>query len=130
MELRHLRYFVTVAEELHFGPRRAQAALVATASVDADQRLETEIGTLLLARTRRRVELTTAGGRFFCGRPREILSRVEQATAAARRAGRGEIGELAVGFVTIADYKRAAECAVRVSRAASRRPAELARSDH
>jgi len=103
MELRHLRYFVTVAEELHFGRAARRLHLSQPPLSMQIKDLETEIGTLLLARTRRRVELTTAGG-VFLREAREILSRVEQATAAARRAGRGEIGELAVGFVTIADY--------------------------
>src|SRR5207344_2323789 len=65
--------------------------------------LESEIGTQLLERSRRKVELTPAGA-VFLREAREILARVEQATAAAQRAGRGEIGELTVGFISIADY--------------------------
>jgi DNA-binding transcriptional LysR family regulator len=103
MELRHLRYFVTLAEELHFGRAARRLHLSQPPLSMQIKSLEAEIGTQLLARTRRHVELTTAGS-VFLREAREILSRVEQATAAARRAGRGEIGELAVGFVTIADY--------------------------
>jgi DNA-binding transcriptional LysR family regulator len=103
MELRHLRYFVTVAEELHFG-RAAQKLHLSQPPLSMQiKALEGEIGTPLLMRTRRRVELTPAGA-LFLREAREILGRVEQATAAARRAARGEIGELAVGFVSIADY--------------------------
>jgi DNA-binding transcriptional LysR family regulator len=65
--------------------------------------LESHIGTQLFSRTRKRVELTAAGA-MFLREARDILMRVEQAVAVGRRAGRGEIGELAVGFVTIADY--------------------------
>jgi DNA-binding transcriptional LysR family regulator len=103
MELRHLRYFVTLAEELHFGRAARRLHLSQPPLSMQIKSLEAEIGTQLLARTRRHVELTTAGS-VFLREAREILSRVEQATVAARRAGRGEIGELAVGFVTIADY--------------------------
>ena len=103
MELRHLRYFVTLAEELHFGRAARRLHLSQPPLSMQIKALETEIGTQLLARTRRHVELTTAGA-VFLREAREILSRVEQATASARRAGRGEIGELSVGFVTIADY--------------------------
>jgi len=103
MELRHLRYFVTLAEELHFGRAARRLHLSQPPLSMQIKALETEIGTQLLARTRRHVELTTAGT-VFLREAREILSRVEQATASARRAGRGEIGEIAVGFVTIADY--------------------------
>jgi DNA-binding transcriptional LysR family regulator len=103
MELRHLRYFVTLAEELHFGRAARRLHLSQPPLSMQIKSLESEIGTQLLARTRRHVELTSAGS-VFLREARDILSRVEQATAAARRAGRGEIGELAVGFVTIADY--------------------------
>jgi DNA-binding transcriptional LysR family regulator len=65
--------------------------------------LEAELGTRLLSRTQRKVELTAAGA-VFLKEAREILHRVDQAASAARRAARGEAGELAVGFVTIADY--------------------------
>jgi DNA-binding transcriptional LysR family regulator len=103
MELRHLRYFVALAEELHFGRAARRLHLSQPPLSMQIKALEEEIGTQLLTRTRRRVELTTAGT-LFLREARDILMRVEQATAAARRAGRGEIGELAVGFVTIADY--------------------------
>jgi DNA-binding transcriptional LysR family regulator len=61
------------------------------------------LGAQLLERSPRRVELTPAG-QVFLKEAREILARVEQAGDAARRAARGEVGELIVGFVTIADY--------------------------
>jgi DNA-binding transcriptional LysR family regulator len=103
MELRHLRYFVTVAEELHFG-RAAQRLHLSQPPLSMQiKALESELGTRLLARTQRRVELTAAGLEFLKD-ARDILARVAQATEAAQRAGRGETGELTVGFVSIADY--------------------------
>jgi len=103
MELRHLRYFVTVAEELHFG-RAAQRLHLSQPPLSMQMKaLEQELGAQLLERSPRRVELTPAG-QVFLKEAREILARVEQAGDAARRAARGEVGELIVGFVTIADY--------------------------
>ena len=103
MELRHLRYFVTVAEELHFGRAAQQAASVSAAAIDADQGARAGDRGATAVRTQRRVELTAAG-EVFLEEAREILARVEQARSAALRAARGEVGELTVGFVTIADY--------------------------
>jgi DNA-binding transcriptional LysR family regulator len=103
MELRHLRYFVTVAEELHFGRAAARLHLSQPPLSMQIKALEEELGTRLLARTQRKVELTAAGA-VFLKEARDILARVEQAATMARRAARGETGELAVGFVTIADY--------------------------
>src|SRR5512134_85731 len=103
MELRHLRYFVTVAEELHFGRAARRLHLSQPPLSMQIKSLEQQIGTPLLLRTQRRVELTAAGEAFL-REAREILGRVGSATEAARRAARGETGELAVGFVSIADY--------------------------
>ena len=103
MELRHLRYFVTVAEELHFGRAARRLHLSQPPLSMQIKSLEQEIGTPLLLRTQRRVELTPAGAAFL-REARDILQRVGSATEAARRAARGETGELVVGFVSIADY--------------------------
>jgi DNA-binding transcriptional LysR family regulator len=65
--------------------------------------LENELGVTLLERTQRRVALTQAGLALLA-EARHILSRVEQAVVVTRRAGRGEIGELAIGFISVADY--------------------------
>jgi DNA-binding transcriptional LysR family regulator len=103
MELRHLRYFVTVAEELHFGRAARRLHLSQPPLSMQIKALEQELGARLLERTQRRVALTPAG-EVFLKEAREILMRVERATASAQRAARGEVGELTVGFVTIADY--------------------------
>jgi DNA-binding transcriptional LysR family regulator len=103
MELRHLRYFVVVAEELHF--RRAAERLHMSQPPLSQQirALEEEVGATLLLRNQRRVELTTAGV-VFLERAREILAATEDAARQARRVQRGEVGRLAVGFVGSAMY--------------------------
>ena len=103
MELRHLRYFVVVAEELHF--RRAAERLHMSQPPLSQQirALEQEIGATLFERNQRKVELTAAGAAFL-ERAREILDAVEDAARQARRVQRGEVGRLAVGFVGSAMY--------------------------
>ena len=103
MELRHLRYFVVVAEELHF--RRAAERLHMSQPPLSQQirALEEEVGATLLLRNQRRVELTAAGV-VFLERARQILADVEDAARQARRVQRGEVGRLAVGFVGSAMY--------------------------
>ncbi|MEN6438249.1 MAG: LysR family transcriptional regulator [Syntrophobacter sp.] len=103
MELRHLRYFVTVAEELHFGRAAERLGIAQPPLSQQIKALEQEIGVSLLMRTKRRVQLTGAG-EIFLSESRKILAKAEQAVRAAQRAARGEIGELAVGFVSSAVY--------------------------
>lgn len=103
MELRHLRYFVAVATELHFG-RAAKLLHISQPPLSMQIRaLEDELGVALLNRTRRQVSVTRAG-KAFLHDARQILERAEQAISTARRAARGEIGELVVGFISVADY--------------------------
>jgi DNA-binding transcriptional LysR family regulator len=85
MELRQLRYFVTLAEELHFGRAAAREHIVQSALSQQLQRLERELGVLLLDRTTHHVELTAAGSAFLI-EARRILAQVDRAAAAAQRA--------------------------------------------
>ncbi len=98
MELRQLRYFVAVAEELHF--RRAAARLHISQPPLSQQisQLEEELGCRLLNRTRRRVELTPAGETFLRD-ARAMLGELEAAVATARRVDAGQAGLLRVSFV-------------------------------
>jgi DNA-binding transcriptional LysR family regulator len=97
MELRQLRYFIAVAEELHF--RRAAERLHMSQPPLSHQLrlLEEELGCVLLARTRRRVELTPAG-RAFLRDARAILADLDRAAHNARRIHDGQTGLLRVSF--------------------------------
>ena len=104
MELRHLRYFVTVAEELHFG-RAATRLFIAQPPLSQQiQQLERELGVALFIRTSRRVQLTPAGEAFLVD-ARQILAGVETAGETAKRAARGETGWLGIGFAASATYE-------------------------
>ncbi len=104
MELRHLRYFVAVAEGLSF--TRAAARLhIAQPSLSVQiQKLEAEVGATLLSREGRNVRLTEAG-RVFLERAQKMLADATQSVAMARRAAKGEIGNLSIGYNTPAEFR-------------------------
>src|SRR5215218_9568917 len=91
VELRHLRYFVAVAEELHFTRAAGRLHIAQQPLSAAIARLERELGVTLLFRTTRRVELTDAGAALL-EPARAALQAVDEALAAATAAGRGEAG--------------------------------------
>ncbi|QWT21017.1 LysR family transcriptional regulator [Bacillus sp. NP157] len=97
IELRHLRYFIAVADELHFSRAAERLGMSQPPLSQQIRDLEAQLGVRLLRRTNRRVELTDAG-RVYLDAARDIISRVDEAGDMARRAERGEIGELHVGF--------------------------------
>src|SRR5262249_13154172 len=98
MELRHLRYFVAVAEELHFGRASARVHVAQPAVSRQIRALEEEIGLSLFERDRRRVVLTAAGAAFL-EEARSLLQHVERAVITAHRAARGEIGSLPIAYL-------------------------------
>jgi DNA-binding transcriptional LysR family regulator len=98
LELRHLRYFVAVAEELHFS-RAAQRLRMAQPPLSQQiRKLEEHIGYPLFTRNSRMVALTAAGEALL-ERSRYILRRLDEDLESVRRVGRGEIGTLTVGFI-------------------------------
>ncbi|MDQ2823237.1 MAG: LysR family transcriptional regulator [Pseudomonadota bacterium] len=103
MELRHLRYFIAVAEELHFTHAAARLHIGQPPLSQAIQALEADIGAQLLERSKRWVRLTAAGQLFLVD-ARRILAMADQAGDTARRAARGEVGELRIGFTYSTPY--------------------------
>lgn len=106
IELRHLRYFVAVAEELHFGHAAARLNISQPPLSQQIQILEQQVGARLLARTNRSVALTPAGKQFLAD-ARQILSQVDDAAARAARLHQGETGELRIGFTSSAPFIKA-----------------------
>src|SRR3954466_10762668 len=97
MELRHLRYFMAVAEELHFGRAAARLHIQQPPLSRQIQLMEAELGFPLFERSRRRVELTPAG-RALLARVPQVFDALQQALEAARRVSDGESGRLVVGY--------------------------------
>jgi DNA-binding transcriptional LysR family regulator len=101
MELRQLRYFVTVAEELHFGRAAERLQITQPALSKQIASLEQALGVQLLARTKRTAQLTPAGQVFF-NQAQQLLSQAEAAILLTQRTDRGDIGQLSIGFTETA----------------------------
>lgn len=99
MELRHLRYFVAVAEELHFGRAAKRLHISQPPLSQQIQKLEEELGVVLLERSRWHVALTPAGRRFY-DRAQMILRSSNSAMAEAKRIHAGELDHLVIGFLS------------------------------
>lgn len=97
IDLRHLRYFVAVAEELHFGRAATRLGIQQPPLSQQIKQLESELGYALFVRSSRSVALTAAG-RELLERARRTLSRLQEDLHAVQRIGRGEVGTLNVGF--------------------------------
>jgi DNA-binding transcriptional LysR family regulator len=118
MELRHLRYFVAVAEHGHVTRAAESLGIQQPPLSQQIKALEQELGVLLLRREPRGVELTDAGAAFL-ERARVILSEVERAFASTRRTARGEQGRVVVGFTSSAPFHPFVPRVIRMFREAS-----------
>jgi len=102
-DLRQLRYFVTVAEEKHFGRAAARLSMTQPPLSQAIRALEETLGVALFARTRRSVELTPVGAALL-PEARRLLASAEGLRPLAQSLARGEEGGLSLAFVSTADY--------------------------
>jgi DNA-binding transcriptional LysR family regulator len=102
-ELRHLRYFVTLAEERNFSRAAERLGIAQPGLSQQILNLEALLGTPLLDRSRRSVQLTLSG-QVFLQEARKTLAQADAALAAVRRAGRGETGRISIGYVASAAY--------------------------
>ncbi len=108
MELRHLRYFVAVAEELNFSRAAGRMYLTQPALSQQIRKLEQELGVALFHRTKNHVALTAAGLALLEG-ARRVLVLVEQTAREAREAGGAEVRHLKVGFPEYANHTPVAD---------------------
>lgn len=117
MELRHIRYFLAVAEEGHFTRAAAKIGIGQPPLSQQIRDLEEEIGTPLFHRVAHGAELTEAGKAFLAG-VRQMPLLAERAAIAAQRAARGETGSLRVGFISSAAFNAVVVAAIRAFRRA------------
>ncbi|MBW6525748.1 LysR family transcriptional regulator [Sphingomonas sp. RHCKR7] len=117
MELRHLRYFLAVAEERHFTRAARRLGIAQPALSQQIKDLEREIGAALFHRVPHGAELTAAGASFL-DRVRAVPRLVADAVEEARRAARGEIGSLRLGFTGSAAFNQRVPAAIRTFRRA------------
>ncbi len=104
IEIRHIRSFLTVAEELHFGRAAERLHITQPPLTRQIQQLEEQLGDVqLFDRSRRRVALTDAGEAFVV-ESRRLLEQLAHAVERTRRVARGEAGRLRVGFISTVDY--------------------------
>ncbi|SAK50795.1 LysR family transcriptional regulator [Caballeronia hypogeia] len=103
MDLRLLRYFVTVAEEMHFGRAAARLAMTQPPLSQAIRALEEALGVALFVRTKRTVELTPVG-KDLLPEVRRLLASADALRPLAQSLARGEAGVLSLAFVSTADY--------------------------
>ncbi|OEJ99932.1 LysR family transcriptional regulator [Roseivirga misakiensis] len=98
MEIRHLRYFLALGKELHFGRAADKLFITQPALTKQIQQLEEELDTKLLKRTKRSVSLTPAG-EYFMQEAEYLMNHLDRVVDATKRKGEGEEGEIRIGFV-------------------------------
>src|SRR5436853_4110724 len=104
MELRHLRYFVAVAEDLNFTKAAGKLHLAQPSLTRQIRNLEEEIGVRLLNRARSQVTLTEEG-RSFLADARRILALATESILAVQRLSRGETGQLNIAYLSNSDFE-------------------------
>src|SRR5271170_7119719 len=117
LELRHIRYFLAVAEERHFTRAAAKVGIGQPPLSQQIKDLEREVGAALFHRLAHGAELTEAGKAFLAG-VKEMPLIAERASMAARRAARGDTGSLRVGFTATATFNVVVPSAIRTFRRA------------
>jgi DNA-binding transcriptional LysR family regulator len=103
MELRHLRYFIAVGENLHFGRAAEQMHISQPPLTRQIQQLEEELGAQLFIRNNRRVALTHVGERLL-SEAKPLLARFDALKLHVRETAAGRLGKLTIGFISVADY--------------------------
>lgn len=98
IEVRHLRYFIAVAEELHFGRAADRLHMAQSPLSHQIRQLERRLGVVLLERDHHVIGLTDAG-QTFLAEARALMEELDRAVDRTRRAGRGEVGSLRIGYV-------------------------------
>ena len=117
LDTRQLRYFVAVAEDLHFTKAADRLHVAQSALSTQVKQLEAQLGARLLARRKRSAVTLTDAGVLFLVEPRRALEQVERAEAAGRRAGRCEVGHVAIGYSPSAAVSGVLSSAIRAYRA-------------
>jgi DNA-binding transcriptional LysR family regulator len=118
MDLRHLRYFVALAEELHFGRAALRLSITQPPLSFAIRALEQDIGAQLFVRDNKRVSLTDAG-RVYLLEARSILDRMDHANETARSIALGKLGRIEIGFTGSMVYREVPDL---ISRFQARHP--------
>ena len=104
LDIRQLRQFIVLAEELHFGRAAVRLGIAQPPLSQAIKRLESEVGADLFERSNRRVEITPAG-RAFLAEVQAGLRQIELAASLAKKVATGDAGQLRVGFVSSALFR-------------------------
>lgn len=104
LDVRQLRYFLAVAEDLHF-TRAADRLHIAQSALSTQiKQLEEQLGVRLLERKKRALVELSDAGKLFAFEARRVIEQVERAEAVGKRAGRGELGHLEIGYVASAAF--------------------------